>query len=74
MVPENDTTTVILLAILIAFFAVVIITSLVSKISTFRREMKYINKEIGRTEGAERRYWEQQKKRLWSSLLPFSRR
>lgn len=74
MTPENDTTTIVLLAILIAFFTVAILTTLISKISRFRRELKYINKEIRRTEGAERRYWKQEKKRLWLSLLPFSRR
>lgn len=40
-------------------------------INNFSRELKYINREIHRTDGAERRYWIRQRRRLWLSLIPF---
>ena len=40
-------------------------------INDFSRELKYLNGEIGRTEGAERRHWIRQKRRLWLSWIPF---
>ncbi len=40
-------------------------------INDFSQELKYLNIEIGRTDGAERRYWLRQRRRLWLSLIPF---
>ena len=37
----------------------------------FSQELKYLNNEIGRTTGAERRHWIRQRRRLWLSLIPF---
>ena len=37
----------------------------------FSRELRYLNIEISRTRGAERRYWEKRRRRLWLSLIPF---
>ena len=42
-------------------------------INDFSRELKYINCEIGRNTGDERKYWIRQKRRLWLSLIPFVR-
>ena len=39
----------------------------------FRRELRYLNSEIGRTEGREQQYWIEKKKQLWRSVLPFCR-
>jgi len=56
-----------------AFFAVLIISGLVIFLSDFRKELKYINFEINRSSGKERRYWKWKKRRLWLSLIPFVR-
>lgn len=39
--------------------------------SGFSRELRYLNTEIARTEGAERRFWLHRRRRLWLSLIPF---
>ena len=71
---ENNTVIIILLAIIALFVAVFLIIGLAVKISVFSRERNYINTEIERTTGAERRHWKREKRRLWLSLLPFYRR
>ena len=40
-------------------------------INDFSQELRYLNNEIRRTEGAERRHWIRQRRRLWLSLIPF---
>lgn len=42
-------------------------------INDFSRKLKYINCEIGRTNGAERMHWIRQRRRLWLSLIPFTK-
>ena len=37
----------------------------------FHRELRYVNKEIERTEGKEREHWKRRKKRLIRSIIPF---
>ncbi|MBQ9861142.1 MAG: hypothetical protein IJO75_02670 [Clostridia bacterium] len=37
----------------------------------FTRELRYLNREIERSNGSDRRYWERRKRRLWLSILPF---
>ena len=71
---ENNTVIIILLAIIALFVVVFLIIGLAVKISVFSRERNYINTEIERTTGAERRYWKREKRRLWLSLLPFYKR
>lgn len=74
MNPELDAFTNVLLAIVIAFFAVVLLVGLTIKINDLSHDLDYLNREIARTEGAEREYWKSEKRRLWLSLLPFYRR
>lgn len=71
---ELDAFTNVLLTIVIAFFAIVLLVGLTIKINDFSQELDYLNREIARTEGAEREYWKREKRRLWLSLLPFYRR
>ena len=40
-------------------------------INDFSRELKYVNIEINRSRGSERRHWIRRRRRLWLSLLPF---
>ena len=39
----------------------------------FSQQLRYLNKEIRRTRGAERKLWKRRRRRLWLSLLPFFR-
>ncbi len=71
---ELDTFTIALLAIAIIFFAIVFLAGLITKIHNFRQELEYLNREIARTDGAERKHWKREKRHLWLSLLPFFRR
>ena len=56
MNPELDAFTNVLLSIVIAFFAVLILVALTMKINEFSHELDYLNREIARTEGAEREH------------------
>jgi hypothetical protein len=60
---------------LIVILATIILTGLfvglVRFCVAFTRELRYVNNEIKRTRGAERKYWLQQRRRLWLSLIPF---
>ena len=71
MNPELDAFTNVLLAIVIAFFAVVLLVGLTIKINDLSHDLDYLNREIARTEGAEREYWKREKRCLWLFLLPF---
>lgn len=71
--PENnpDTGLYWLVGIVAVFFLILLLFGLVSFINDFSSELRYLNSEIGRTTGGERRYWKRQKRRLWLSLIPF---
>lgn len=60
-----------IVGIVAAFFLFGLLVDLCLLINDFSRELKYLNNEIGRTTGAERRYWIRQRRRLWLSLIPF---
>ena len=59
----------------IGIIATIILLSLLGGLCLFINdlsvELRYLNMEIGRTEGAERRYWICKRRRLWLSLIPF---
>ncbi len=61
--------------ILVGIIAVPILFGLIVRmclfIYDFSQELKYLNDEIGRTTGAERRYWIRERQRLLLSLIPF---
>ena len=71
--PENNPDTE--LYWLIGIFAVLVLLALLVKlalfINDFSQELKYINNEIHRTHGAERKHWLRERRRLWLSLIPF---
>ena len=54
-----------------ALFAILLLVSLAKFINEFTHELRYLNCEIGRTEGDERKYYIRRKRRLWLSILPF---
>ena len=60
------------LATLIALlFIVLLLAGLVSFLNKFCQELIYLNSEIRRTFGSERKHWKRRRRRLWLSLLPF---
>ena len=61
----------ILIGIIAALFALLLLIILVMHFKDFFKELNYLNCEIERTEGSERRYWKRQKRKLWLSLIPF---
>ena len=61
----------LLVGIVAIFFLILLLFGLVTFINDFSSELRYLNSEIGRTTGGERRYWKRQKRRLWLSLIPF---
>jgi len=73
--PENnlDTELYWLIGIVAVFILILLLFGLVSFINDFSQELRYLNNEIRRTDGAERRHWIRQRRRLWLSLIPFVR-
>ena len=71
--PENnpDTELWILVGIVAAIILFGLLVGLCIFINDFSQEFRYLNSEIGRTTGAERRHRIRQKRRLWLSLIPF---
>ena len=61
----------LIIGIVASFFLITLLFGLVSFFNDFSRELKYINCEIRRTYGSERRYWIRRRRRLWLSLIPF---
>ena len=66
-------TDILLLGSMALLVLPILIAMLASYISAFSKELRYVNSEIARTEGEERRYWLHRKRRLWLSLIPFVR-
>ena len=54
-----------------AFFLVLCVFGFVTFLKEFSSELRFINREIARTKGKERRYYIRRRRRLWLSLLPF---
>ena len=61
----------ILIGIIAAIFGFLLLIKLGFFINSFSRELNYLNIEIKRTEGSERKYWLRKRRRLWLSLIPF---
>lgn len=57
-------------AVLILVF---ILAVFIPWLQDFRRELRYLNSEINRTEGREQLHWIKRKKKLIRSILPFCR-
>ncbi len=73
--PTNkaDAALYFLLGIVVLIFLLFLLVGFVMFLNDFAQELKYINNEIQRAEGAERKRWIRQKRRLWLSLIPFVR-
>lgn len=60
-----------LIGTLVVFLLLIILIEFISLHNEFSSELRYLNMEIKRTRGDERRYYKWQRRRLWLSLLPF---
>lgn len=60
---------------LFIFIAVLVLLAFAVRLAIslhyFGMELRYLNNEIARSEGAERRHYIRKKRRLWLSLIPF---
>ena len=68
---NSNTELYLLICIAAVFLLILAIVGLSMFINDFSSELKYLNKEIGRTEGADRKRFIRQRRRLWLSLIPF---
>ena len=61
------------LTILFAIMAVITLVLIVSFpwLNWFYRELRYLNGEIKRNEGREKKRWIKRRRRLWLSIIPF---
>ncbi len=60
-----------LIALLVLLLVPLVTVSLVVFFRDFTRQLAYLNSEIERSEGRQRRHWIRRRRRLWLSLLPF---
>jgi len=68
---ELDSTTSLLLIIIALFLGVLLLFFVMQYVVGFFEELKFINNEISRNRGDERRYWKRRKRKLFLSLIPF---
>ncbi len=60
-----------LVGIVAILIFVLVFLSTAFLIKKFSSELRYLNNEIKRTEGAERKFWLCERRKLWLSLIPF---
>ncbi len=60
-----------LIGIFAALILVVVTIRFALFVHDFSSELRYLNMEIERSDGAERRYYVHERRRLWLSLIPF---
>lgn len=68
--PFSRTIVNIIIIVVTVFFALCIYQWIVN----FLQELKYINAEIRRTHGRDKKHWIARRKKLWLSLLPFTKK
>ncbi len=68
---DNHLITRILAMIVLCIITVLVIFNLFFSLREFQRELIYLNCEIKRSHGAERRHYIKRRRRLWLSLIPF---
>ena len=64
----------VLIALFIGVMLFLLILRLVFRLDSLKRDIKYVNMEIRRTRGSERKAWRKEKRRLWLALIPFYKR
>lgn len=68
---NQDTGFYILIGIIGFFLLIGLLFGLAQFLNDFMSELRYLNNEIGSTDGEERKHWIRQRRRLWLSLIPF---
>ena len=71
LLPFSETVYYFLIIVFVVLMLALLICRIVIRFERLKRELKYVNLEIGRTSGSERDYWKKKKRRLWLSLIPF---
>lgn len=71
MTTNQNSIPYIFIGIIICVFIFLFSVKLVLSLNGFIEELKYLNSEIDRTDGNERKFWIQQRKKLWLSLILF---
>ena len=71
ILPLSETVYYFLIIVFVVLMLALLICRIVIRFERLKRELKYVNLEIGRTSGSERKYWKKKKRRLWLSLIPF---
>ena len=69
----DDTIVIILGALAGSIILGLLLVKFAAWLSDFQMELKYLNNEIERTTGGERKRWLAQRRRLWLSIIPFIR-
>lgn len=69
----DDTIVIILGALVGSIILGLLLVKFAAWLSNFQMELKYLNNEIERTTGHERKRWLAQRRRLWLSIIPFIR-
>ena len=67
----DNQTLIICGAVVGALLLCMAILRLTMWVQWFRKELRYVNKEIARTAGEEQKRWQKRKKRLIRSIIPF---
>ncbi len=73
MSPSTDRLSIVFAALLGFMIFLLLLARFLFTAKEFKRTMRYIEREINRTQGRELKYWKRQKRLLWLSLLPFIR-
>ena len=60
-----------IIGVFAVFIVILLIIGSASFINDFSQELRYLNNEIRRTTGAERKHYLRRRRKLWLSLLPF---
>lgn len=62
-----------LLVILVVSAVFLLLVHFAFRLDEFKTELKYVNMEIHRTEGNQRKYWKRKRRKLWLSFIFFIR-
>ena len=68
---KRDTGFYILIGIIGFFLLIGLLFGLAQFLNDFMSELRYLNNEIGCTDGEKCKHWIRQRRRLWLSLIPF---
>lgn len=67
----KDNATDLIFIVLGVIAALIVIGVIGDFLHHFSKELRFLNMEIRRTRGQERKIWEKRRRRLWLSLIPF---